>query len=159
MRRPKACEHCSKKLCVTYTFVQQEQTESFESCETCPILLEKLHKIENSPKHTNPSFCSLCHTTFEDIAMGKPVGCPECFALFEEKISQEIKRQELIPQYTLSGEEAKTTFSLGKTPHYGELESMTILLSELRKALNNALHLENYEEAAVLRDKIKQINT
>lgn len=159
MKRPRECESCSKKSCIQYTFVQQELVESFESCEECPILLKKLSKAETVDQSFDPDlFCPLCHTKFEDISMGRPVGCPECFSLFEEKISQELKRLGLLPTYTTMCEDPNATFSLGKAPNYGELESIKIHLPELRKALNNALKLENYEEAAILRDKIKQMN-
>ena len=93
--------------------------------------------------------CSLCALSFGDILKMGKVGCPECYNTFKEELGDTIrsihgaaKHVGLTPSGTVTTEAVKK-----------ELSEEEIL----RERLNEAIKAENYEEAAILRDKIKAL--
>ena len=93
--------------------------------------------------------CNLCALTFTDIlSMGK-VGCPECYNTFKKELESTIR--------SIHG----TAKHIGNSPLCStETAVIPKELSEeeiLRDKLASAIKDENYEEAAVIRDKIKAL--
>ena len=90
--------------------------------------------------------CTLCALTFNDIlSMGK-VGCPECYNTFKNELEDTIRSIHGTAKHT------------GTTPIGDSAINEEQPLSEeetLRIKLNEAINTENYEEAALIRDKIK----
>ena len=93
--------------------------------------------------------CSLCALTFDEILKMGKVGCPECYNTFREELKDTIRSIHGITKHT------------GLTPSgITPCETKNAKVSEedlLRERLNEAIMTENYEEAAVLRDKIKAL--
>lgn len=91
--------------------------------------------------------CTLCALSFSDILKMGKVGCPECYNTFKEELGDTIR--------SIHG----AAKHVGLTPSGASLdETSKNEISEeevLRKQLNEAIKSENYEEAAILRDKIK----
>ena len=91
--------------------------------------------------------CKCCGSTFADIAKSGKCGCAECYTTFYEQLLPYFKRVH------------------GSTQHIGKMpKSVTHThdtskdnLSELRALLTQLVNEENYEQAAVVRDKIKKI--
>ncbi len=91
--------------------------------------------------------CSCCNATFSDIAESGKVGCPECYKTFYNELLPYLKRVH------------------GSTKHAGKIPNrapLAVTVSEdtvesLRLKLNQLVREENYEEAAVIRDKIKKL--
>lgn len=93
--------------------------------------------------------CNLCALTFNDIlSMGK-VGCPECYNSFRQELESTIR--------SIHG----TAKHIGNSPLCSEETAIVQKeLSEeeiLREKLASAIKDENYEEAAIIRDKIKAL--
>ena len=92
--------------------------------------------------------CSLCALTFSDIlSMGK-VGCPECYNTFKAELGDTIR--------SIHG--TAKHIGLAPTGESNTVNEQSITEEDaLRAKLNEAINEENYEEAALLRDKIKAL--
>ncbi len=91
--------------------------------------------------------CQCCGSTFSDIAKSGKCGCPECYTTFYEQLLPYLKRVH------------------GSTKHTGKVPTRTSVfekqnvetVQELRAVLKQLINEEKYEQAAVVRDKIKQL--
>ena len=96
---------------------------------------------------SNTVKCPVCGATFSDIAKSGKVGCAECYKTFENDLMPYLKRVH------------------GSTKHSGKVPlSAPIMVinneesvETLRMELNRLVSEEKYEEAAVVRDKIKKL--
>lgn len=129
-------------------------------CASCAQSLGYISKAENffdigsilndfiSPGFNvkNPSSCQKCGTTFDEFRRTGFLGCEECYEVFSGVIESSLSKIQPSTTHkgTLAGEEGK------KIEKKNELDS---LKDELKKAIID----ERYEEAAVLRDKIKKL--
>ena len=95
-----------------------------------------LYRI-NNPAVTK--VCTLCGATVNDIIRTGKIGCAKCYEIFQNELDQIIK--------SIHGNVTHT----GRAP--GELGKMNTLKKELKEAIN----LQEFEKAAVLRDKIKNL--
>lgn len=92
--------------------------------------------------------CEYCGSLFNDIVKNGRVGCAHCYSKFEDKLEPSIVKIH------------------GKTNHVGKNISYTEVdeekpkkdeLSGLKDALKAAIKEQRFEDAAVLRDKIKEL--
>jgi protein arginine kinase activator len=90
--------------------------------------------------------CEICGTKFVDIRKTGRLGCPHDYEVF---------RDELVPLLeSIHGE----TRHCGKSPRRLPQNKQTQAeLTQLRKQLQQAINKEAYEEAARLRDRIRQL--
>lgn len=79
-----------------------------------------------------------CGKTLSDVKKSG-FGCPECYTTFAEQV------QEVIPRVQAGGHQ-----HCGKEPRFLNLESM-------RKNMADAIKEERYEDAAVFRDRIREL--
>ncbi len=93
--------------------------------------------------------CECCNTSFTDIAESGKMGCSQCYKTFENKLVPYLKR--------VHG----TTEHIGKRPVGVKGELVAVAQTEnvdtLRAALLDAIKAEEFEKAAELRDKIKEM--
>ena len=91
--------------------------------------------------------CPVCGATFSDIAKTGKMGCSECYNAFRDEILPYIKRVH------------------GATNHAGKIPNRAPLVvrpkektvSDLRQELSRLVAEEKYEQAAIVRDKIKEM--
>jgi len=91
--------------------------------------------------------CPVCGAAFSDIAKSGKVGCADCYKTFQSDLLPYLKRVH------------------GSTKHTGKVPvSAPIVVVEtgetvdsLRMELNRLVSEEKYEEAAIIRDKIKKL--
>ena len=90
--------------------------------------------------------CPRCGFTQADFKKSGRLGCPECYKTFSEGLNGLLKTMH------------KGTRHVGKSPEAlrASLENAVRLMT-LQKKLNKAVESENFEEAARLRDEIKQV--
>jgi protein arginine kinase activator len=156
MDRPVECSQCKKNIKFTYKEIVRGQVQCFEMCADCPILEAKLHgqKAAEITAETSTIFCGECHTSLEAVKMGNPVGCAECYEVFGDLILDELLAREKIPERMKQAIKERKVEGV----HVKEKGIVPInQLVELNEALNEALRKENYEQAAILRDQIKQL--
>jgi protein arginine kinase activator len=90
--------------------------------------------------------CAGCGTTATSLAENGIMGCPSCYSTFFEMIP--IKNQ-------INSEEVKIR---GRMPYTVRQKiERAEELSRLSKELRTAVSEENYESAAILRDRIKEL--
>lgn len=141
------CPSCAKKMGYTNFFADMENEFS--------NLLGSF--FGNAlPARSQATRCENCGSTYAEISKTGQVGCPECYAVFAEELFPSITR--------LHG----NTTHCGKTPHRLEYvqteetdmpvqEQKTSKIEDLQARLKQAVKEQNFEKAAELRDKIKEL--
>lgn len=172
------CENCGQNYAnVKYTQVINGNKKEMHLCEECSRKLG-IDKItlpmdfstflsdfftnfeEDIPKlfETRQLKCKRCNSTFEDFIKTGKFGCEECYSTFEEKIDPLLKSiqgdnrhvgrigsgSEKMLNNNEEKETIKENYKLGQ-------------INELKRQLKIAIKEEKYEEAANLRDKIKEL--
>ena len=92
--------------------------------------------------------CQGCGMTFTRFRQTGALGCPECYDAFEEQLTPLIERAQ-------NG----ATSHRGKTPsRAGASVDRQLLITQLVKELDQAVEAEQYERAAQLRDRLRDLN-
>lgn len=99
------------------------------------------------PRVDRQERCNCCNSAFSDIAQSGMVGCSNCYKVFYNQLLPSIQRIH------------------GKVRHEGKrprnfrvkVKDKKSTIEELRKQLEAAVSREDYETAAKLRDKIREI--
>ncbi len=97
---------------------------------------------ENLPDLT----CSACGTTYEQFHKSGLLGCAQCYREFREPLQMMMSRTHGRTQH------------VGRTPGgVDNVLSAKLKIKRLRQALSQAISEEEYEQAAKLRDQIRQL--
>jgi len=89
--------------------------------------------------------CARCGFTQADFKKAGRLGCPECYKAFREPLEGLLKSMH------------KGTRHVGKVPEsLRQSRDLSDRLKMLQKRLSKAIQEEDFEEAAILRDEIKQ---
>ncbi|MGI6081803.1 MAG: UvrB/UvrC motif-containing protein [Limnochordia bacterium] len=92
----------------------------------------------------NPNIrCENCGLSFSDFRRLGQLGCSECYKQFEAELEPIIRRIHGDSQHT------------GKPPVISRVTALRGELEKSRRALREAIEHEEYEQAAILRDRIK----
>lgn len=93
--------------------------------------------------------CATCGSSFNDIVKSGHIGCSDCYEKFSDKLEPSIRKIH------------------GKTKHVGKYISYTETdeqkkeqlneIDSLKQQLKFAVQEQRFEDAAVIRDKIKEI--
>lgn len=104
------------------------------------------------PARSETTRCPMCGSTYHNIAKSGQVGCANCYDLFLSELMPSIRR--------IHG----NTTHCGKKPLISIKENKATIKSEksnaiddLKQQLNDAVSEQNFELAAELRDKIKEM--
>ncbi len=91
--------------------------------------------------------CEKCGNTFNDIVNSGKLGCADCYKTFYDKLLPSLQR--------IHGK----TRHVGKAPtvRQGDVQAPKNSLIQLESQLKEAIENQDFEQAAVLRDKIKEI--
>jgi protein arginine kinase activator len=146
------CQQCPKLATLQITEVHNENNfEEFHLCDECA----QKYLYETSPKKkkldardlgaVDDKQCEQCGTRFVDFRNSGRLGCPHDYLAFQA---------ELLP---LLESIHSSTRHAGKTPRRPSQRVRTQELSRLRKDLQKAVVAEAYEDAAQLRDRIRQL--
>ena len=89
--------------------------------------------------------CGRCGFTQADFKKAGRLGCPECYRTFSDPLDGLLKTMH------------KGTRHVGKVPEsLRQSRDLNDRLKSLQKKLSKAIEEEDFEEAAILRDEIKQ---
>lgn len=166
------CDICKVREAVFFVQeVNKDTSIELHYCEECAakkgLLLNKnssentiktvMAKIADSFGNSNNTVrvCRFCGTTETSVIKTGKVGCSYCYTVFANLIrkdSQDNKKirpagnnsEENTPETAIEFQKIKDTVMAGK-------------IEILQKKLDDAVNAENYEEAAVLRDKINEL--
>ncbi len=156
------CSICKEKEAkLHYTDISGGKQREVHMCEDCakskgmddPLgfsLVDELfglgaaQEIEQAGGETGLK-CATCGFTQADFKKAGRLGCPECYDTFAEPLAGLLKTMH------------KGTRHVGKTPEaLRQSRGSSERLKVLQKKLAQAIEEENFEQAAALRDEIKQ---
>ncbi len=165
------CDFCDKKATVFLTQLVEGQMKKVCLCDPCAkergvtdptgfsmadLLLGGLSadagsgaagkKLQTTPSAAGGRKCPTCGFTLDDLRRVRRFGCGDCYATFGEEVAQMVRGMH------------KGTSHIGKVP--AGLMAMQVLhqrLEELRARLDQAIASESYEEAAGIRDEIRNL--
>lgn len=160
--RPLECFECKKNIAVVYTEIIGEAITRTCMCADCPQLLRRLH---GSPAHLPGTpvddaaaglSCGNCGTTLESLRVGIPVGCSECYEVFNDVLLAELIASGRIHE-RIATTKKTAPIHIGRAPGKTQEMNPTLRLLALNEALTETLKREDYEQAALLRDQIKAL--
>ncbi|HUU29217.1 MAG TPA: UvrB/UvrC motif-containing protein [archaeon] len=163
------CERCKKNEAVIhFTQIKDGNVVSYNLCKECagkygvktvkldsqqqPVFTpeaksEVLSELVEAKDSDTPEECPFCHSKLDDIKRTGRLGCGNCFETFEKQIDVLLRR--------IQG----SSFHVGErsVKPEGQKYSDQLRIRELKKELNAAVKVEDYEKAARLRDEIISI--
>lgn len=153
------CEKCGKNHATTHIkTVVNGIVREYNLCSNCAAqsgyntnsitgMLASMLGDMPSPKLQSQKTCKVCGSTFADIAHSGKMGCSECYNTFKDEILPYLKRVHGATQHT------------GKIPNRAPLivRPKEKNIDELRQELSRLVADEKYEQAAIVRDKIKEM--
>jgi protein arginine kinase activator len=154
------CEKCGKNHATTHIkTVVNGIVREYNLCENCAnafsysgniltgMLASMFGDITNLSSTVEQRQCPVCKSSFADIAKSGKAGCTECYKTFYNELLPYLKR--------VHG----STKHVGKIPNSAPLVARpkTETIEDLRAKLSQLVVEENYEQAAIVRDKIKEM--
>ncbi len=94
--------------------------------------------------------CEYCGSTFNDIVKNGRVGCANCYSKFEDMLQPSITK--------MHGNAKHIGKNVTYTQEADEEKTAETELEKLKNQLREAIKEQRFEDAAVLRDKIKEMN-
>ncbi len=156
------CSICQKREATVHlTNITGDKVQKVDLCEECAknkgmndpvgfsfadelLGLGASQEIEQAGGETGLQ-CPACGFTQSDFKKAGRLGCAECYQTFAEPMKGLLKTMH------------KHTRHVGKVPEsLRQSCDLSVELKQLQQKLAKAIELENFEEAAVLRDEIKQ---
>jgi protein arginine kinase activator len=152
-----------REATVHYTKIDGDKVQKVDLCEECsktkgvndPVGFELADlllglgaskEIEQSAGGVEIK-CPRCGFTQADFKKAGRLGCPECYKTFAEGLEGLLKSMH------------KGTRHVGKVPDaLRQTRELSDRLKTLQKRLAKAVQDENFEQAAALRDEIKQMS-
>lgn len=159
--RPIECTECRRPIAIWYTEIVGNVISQTSMCSECPVLQRKLHgqlserDIAQLPGDTHLA-CGECGTTLDGLKVGNPLGCSNCYDVFDDIIVSELIAIDKVPQ-RVNPNKKTVPIHIGRAP--GEIReiSPSLRLLALNEALSETLKREDYEQAAWLRDQIRAL--
>ncbi|MGL4982716.1 MAG: UvrB/UvrC motif-containing protein [Treponemataceae bacterium] len=165
------CELCGVNEAVLY--VQQmnkNEMKTFHLCINClkergisPFdtshgvvsslnnLISEITQLKSSVAQNSP-VCPVCAENLYTIMHEKRCGCPECYTAFKTEITDLLQKEKITRNYT----------GLYKGDLPKKLPAFRSILTDrmtFHKKLEQAVANENYEQAAIYRDRLKALET
>ncbi|MCD5390756.1 UvrB/UvrC motif-containing protein [candidate division NPL-UPA2 bacterium] len=158
------CEICGKsQATVHYTEIINNESSETHLCEDCarkkgamlkphfPLadLLSGLidFNLPLTLEDKGRGKCPQCGLTYSDFKKIGRLGCGQCYDTFKESLAPLLKRVHGSNEHV-----GKSSALAGKA-----MQEATLQLRELQERLQKAIQREEFEEAARLRDRIREI--
>jgi protein arginine kinase activator len=150
--RPLECCECRKETCIRFVQVTLDQMNEYTVCRDCPMITKWCGFVESSKESSQlvqgagDICCGHCGTTMENVLVGSPLGCADCYDVFADVLCTQILK---IP--------FSNVIHCGRGPGESAIFNPTLRLYALNEALQETLSREEYEEAARIRDEINAL--
>ncbi|SHJ36252.1 Protein-arginine kinase activator protein McsA [Geosporobacter subterraneus DSM 17957] len=162
------CESCNKRNATVHvTKILNGNKTELHLCEQCAkqgeempfdasftinnFLTGLLDSIQDSPikvDYIKTTKCDHCGMTYGKFKQLGRLGCAQCYTAFQEKLIELIKR--------VQGNEVHS----GKMPkRSGGVIRLKKEIKKLKVQLDEVIRKEEFEKAAVLRDKIRELES
>ncbi len=154
------CDICGKKIATVHlTEIINGEVRELHLCEDCALkksqevqqqfslgdILAGLVEEVTTPEVREGMKCSRCGMSYQEFRKIGRLGCSNCYLTFKTQLSQLLK--------AIHGSNTHQ----GKIPPTKIKLKIDIEIEELKKRLKRAVELEEFEEAARIRDKIKEL--
>jgi protein arginine kinase activator len=163
------CDFCEQKATVFLTQLVEGQMKKVCLCDNCAkergvtdptgfsladLLLGGLPggpgTVSSSASAITPGNgkkCVTCGFTLDDLKRVRRFGCSDCYATFSDEVAQMVRGMH------------KGTSHIGKVPEgLMAVQFRNQRIEELRSRLEQAITSESYEEAAGIRDEIRNLD-
>lgn len=160
------CDACKKhEATVHLTQIGEDgNMQTYDLCESCSkakgiedptgfslagLLMGLGSQKESETIASEPeSKCPECGFSLADFKKAGRFGCPQCYAAFSDPLNSLLKSMHKGIKHT------------GKRPQ-SQAKNLAVVdqLQQLQAQLEEAIQTENFEQAAVLRDQIKQLKS
>ncbi len=164
------CQNCGKKTATTYIkTIVNGRLAQYHLCPDCARemgygnifsdfgldfgnMLGGL--IGGIPGEQTPR-CEKCGTTFEEISKTGKLGCAECYRTFRRKLLPIVQRIHGTTKH--KGKAPGSSALRVADPHHQIIAVKETPLEEKKRLLKQAIEAQDFEQAAVLRDEIKEM--
>ncbi len=168
------CERCKNiEATIHLTEIIKDVKSELHLCENCareiglnsklsnfslsiPEMLSFLD-IDEVDDYVNGSVCKSCGMSFVDYSRESKLGCPDCYRYLGESLKSVIAGYHGAVKHTgkhPNNPVGITSITYEKTVVAANPKKS---MEELKNLLNRAVADERYEEAALLRDKIREL--
>lgn len=136
------------RLCQECLTSQQENVQTGFELTEAPPFVRQSRPSSLSQAATSTETCTTCSTDLKSIVEFGKVGCSSCYETFPAQLES-----------LLEGIHIALTHR-GKVPHLDDARArVRSELQSKRALMKTALSMENYEDAAALRDEIRSLET
>lgn len=169
------CQNCGKEEATVryYENINGEKRE-IVICANCaknlnlidfPNMLSYFfisHPKELFEEEYSNKVCNKCSYTFDDYLEKGLFGCPNCYSAFSDRIDTLLtkvhgKNRHLTIENKVKNSDAKKTQLIkNKVLENSDISKITDI-NTLKKSLEKSIKEEKYEDAAKLRDRIKEL--
>jgi protein arginine kinase activator len=118
--------------------------------------MSTVENISNQHRKTQDK-CEYCSTTLDEIRETGRVGCAMCYKIFKDSLHPIIKKVHGSTQHVGHAPEGLTQDVTVNKEQFIEEKKNPVedQINILKDEMKNAIKLEDYEQAAVLRDRIR----
>lgn len=163
------CDKCKKNTATTHLKRSVNgQTTEFHLCSYCAAQMGYLHNngivdmlasmfsesLLLNPASSNVR-CKTCGATFNDIASLGKAGCPNCYETFENELKSSLNN--IHGNVSHIGKKPNSSAFTVTESKPAPVKTNEQKEAELKQLLKKAIAEENFEEAAKLRDLIKEL--
>jgi protein arginine kinase activator len=156
------CEKCQNQTATVHlTEIKSGRRNETHLCEDCARSMNLPHQqpisisdligtlLESGQKKVDPkgeAACPECGIRFSEFKAGGRLGCAHDYEFFKDQLEPLLKKVHGAVRYT------------GKVPKGADVEpAMQEELKQLKKRLQKVIAVEEYEEAARIRDRIVEL--
>lgn len=133
------CMDCAKKA-------HEEMAQAFSTMGMTLSGMDELGAAAPREElHVPRMICAACRTAYENIDHDTVFGCPQCYQAFHERVVSYLSG--------LKGPEQRP-----ETVQAISMEPVPMTENDLKEQLSEALKAEDYEQAASLRDRLKELS-
>ena len=157
------CQNCAKPKVIHLTQIIEGKVKQLDLCESCPNskkisnpvgfdLLGDLLPAETKPEKNLEKLselrCPNCGCIAAEFKKSGRLGCPDCYAIFFHVLQPVLRDMH------------RGTRHKGKWPkNAGNRLELRDEINRLQREIMEAVERENFEQAALIRDKIKDLKT
>ncbi|MBR1536597.1 MAG: UvrB/UvrC motif-containing protein [Treponema sp.] len=110
------------------------------------LLFDSILGRNKTQKAKDDRVCPVCGISVSEIKMTRRAGCPECYSIFKNEVTEVFKKIGVVPPY-------KGTLPK-RLKHFRSVLTDRIVI---QAKLEESLKREDYEKAAVYRDYLKAL--
>lgn len=149
------CSECAKELGVMDEFRIPSMSEMFGDSFLGNFLGAGVAAMNSL---AGVDRCQTCGSSFNDIVQSGRMGCADCYDKFEDKLEPSLRKihgkTKHIGKFVSYSEENEKSEDIGdKKEQASEKSELESLQEQMKAAINE----QRFEDAAVIRDKIKEI--